>query len=312
MIADELDRFGDQWVGNSGDVGRLAKHQSQRWHQAKGGGESCWLDPPAIGHRLIEPLGCKVPGSDRIGGDASERRSRQFAQDWIVIDTDDGNLFGNCNALISAMVQDDLCSDVIRAKQPDRLREFRQPIGKFDRRTCGAGFAKQGWGLVERTFESSELAAGDECLLSPTRPIQAFGTTERKAPESSFVEMIECESGDRLIVGFDPRDMVDTTCRTDIHNRYLQARYDFGDSIRLDPCDRTVDAHTCQPRGRIRTTLLFGKVDRPSVMLAMVFDDPFEQTSRISIRGFDQQGYTFSAFHSGSHRAKPTRTRFST
>ena len=210
------------------------------------------------------------------------------------------------------MVQDDLCSDVIRAKQTDRLREFRQPIGKFDRRTCGAGFAKQGWGLVERTFESSDLAARDKGLLPPTRPIQAFGTTERKAPESSFVEMIECESGDRLIVGFDPRNIRDSACRTDIHNRHLQARYGFGDSIRIDPCDRTVDARTCQPKRRIRTTLLLGKVNRPSVILAMVLDDPFEQSSGISIRGLDQQGYTLSAFHSGSHKAKPTRTRFST
>jgi hypothetical protein len=44
----------------------------------------------------------------------------------------------------------------------------------------------------------------------------------------------------------------------------------------------------------------------------MVLDDPFEQTSGVRIRGLDKQGYTLSALHSGSHKAKPTRTRFST
>jgi len=124
VLADVMDGAGDVAVFNDEDVGGLAGGDAERGDQVG------FAASGFAGDHLVEEGGGFVAGAMHVGDDAGEGRVGELAEEFVVINADDGDFVGNSEAEAAAGVEDLLAAEIVAGHDADGFWEAADPFGE--------------------------------------------------------------------------------------------------------------------------------------------------------------------------------------
>ncbi len=107
VLSDERDGLGNDWVIDGEDAGAVARNNV-------GGGDQD--APGACGfaeHHLVEELRTVITGFMEVEGDARKRGVGESTDEFIIVDTEDGNILRNAEAGGAAGFGDELAPVIV-------------------------------------------------------------------------------------------------------------------------------------------------------------------------------------------------------
>lgn len=283
VVADVMEGAGDVAVVNGEDIGGLAGGD------AEGGDEVGFAFEFAAGDHFGEERGGFVAGAVGVGDDAGKGRAGEFAEEFVVVDADDGDFIGDSDADAAAGIEDLLATKIVAGHDADGLGKLADPFGELVGFLVPspARFARSG---INRAGVAGSANGINEMFFAPFGPVEAIVAGVGEVDETAFEKMFGGEMGDGAVVGFEPGKRGNEASGADIDDGHVQVAESFGDGGIFDPGDDTAAIPGGEPTRGLVAAGVFGKVNGPGAMFADEADDAAEQTASVGVGGFDEKG----------------------
>ena len=135
VVADVMERARHVAIVNREDIGGLAGGNAERRDEMRFAFEFL------ARHHFVKEGGGFVTGAVGVGHDAGERRIGKFAEQIVIIDTDDGDFVGNSDTDAAAGVEDLLAAKIVTGHHADRFGKTADPVCERVRFFIGAARA---------------------------------------------------------------------------------------------------------------------------------------------------------------------------
>lgn len=215
-----------------------------------GGDEDSALGFGGTVDEFVEEGGGLVADAGVVGPDAGESGVGDFAEGFVVIDADHGNLIGD-GGVGAATGFEHRRAALIRAEhEAEGFGLFAEPLGEV----IGIVFPHSGvvdvsWGFVDGAGASCGVDGSGKGIAASDGPVFADEAEETEAFESAFEEVFGGEFGDADVVGMDEREAAGFDDAEDIDGGDAGCEDGVGDALILDADDDAVAAPFTEPGG---------------------------------------------------------------
>jgi hypothetical protein len=287
MLPDMPHRRDDERIVDREHIGALAGGDPQ------GRQEPLRAVDPLVRHQPLEQFGGQTPRASRIGNHARQGRTRQPAEQFVIVDAEHRHLVRHRDPCPPAGVERLPAADVVAGKERHGLGQRLEP--GLDRRLVVGGRAAPRLG-EHRHLPATGGDRRDERLPTVVAPAKPSVPQEREVAKVAFEEVLGGQAGDRGIVGLDVGHVCQQPGGARIDHRNAEPAGEPLDGRRrggrLDPRDHTVALPPRQPLERRRTAAVLRQEDGPGVVLPHVPVDARQEPAGIGIGGLDEDGDT--------------------